>query len=171
MFWIDLLSTLPVELIMDAIAADAGSGSSSAREAGFLKGLRIIRLTKLVRLAKPNNFFAKLEAEDKVDPNMMRIVKLLFQIVFISHFVGCLYAYTGYFQTDNWLAAYSIEKDPPYEQWGASLYWAVTLLTTVGFGDILPVNAAERLFNIVSMIIGALVFGKIVGDITTVAVS
>jgi hypothetical protein len=69
---------------------------------------------------------------------------LLFQIVFISHFVGCIYAYAGYFQPNNWLVAYGIENDPPSEQWAASLYWAVTLLTTVGFGDILPVNSEER---------------------------
>ena len=45
----------------------------------------------------------------------------------------------------------------------------MTLLTTVGYGDVLPVNTSERLLNILCMLIGALVFGQIVGDIATVA--
>merc|ERR1711865_788936 len=68
----------------------------------------------------------------------------------------------------NWLTAYGIGDSAPSEQWMVSVYWAVTLLTTVGYGDVLPVNTSERLLNVLCMLVGALVFGKIVGDITTV---
>ena len=80
-----------------------------------------------------------------------------------------MYAFLGYFDNPNWLQAYGISTHPPVVQWLASVYWAITLLTTVGYGDVLPVNTAERLMNIICMLVGALVFGTIVGDITTVA--
>ena len=48
----------------------------------------------------------------------------------------------------------------------ASMYWAITTITTVGYGDILPSNRAERVWCIFSMTIGAAVFGLIIGNIS-----
>ena len=41
----------------------------------------------------------------------------------------------------------------------ASLYWTVTTLTTTGYGDIVPINDAERVLNVFIMVVGATVFG------------
>ena len=97
---------------------------------------------------KLQSFFDKLEEDDKVDPSVMRLIKLLGEVVFVSHFVGCMYAYYGTWEEKNWLTAYGIADAAPSEKWGVSLYWAVTVLTTVGYGDVLPINSTEQLLNI-----------------------
>jgi voltage-gated potassium channel len=46
----------------------------------------------------------------------------------------------------------------------------MTTTTTVGYGDILPVTDAERMFVTVVMLVGIGFFGYVVGEMTTVFV-
>ena len=39
-----------------------------------------------------------------------------------------------------------------------SIYWAVTTMSTIGYGDIKPTNTAERLFAMFVMFVGAGIF-------------
>lgn len=43
--------------------------------------------------------------------------------------------------------------------------WALTTLTTVGYGDITPANDLERLYTLFSLIVGALVFGYMLSSV------
>ena len=45
-------------------------------------------------------------------------------------------------------------------------YWGFTTLTTVGYGDIVPVNNDERIFVVVMEFVGLTVFGMVIGTIT-----
>lgn len=55
-------------------------------------------------------------------------------------------------------------------RYAASLYWAVTTMSTTGYGDILPMTNLERSYALIVMLIGvvvsALVFG-VLGQIIT----
>lgn len=46
------------------------------------------------------------------------------------------------------------------------LWWAVTTVTTVGYGDYVPVTAVGRLIGMLLQIIGGLTFGSIVAVFT-----
>jgi hypothetical protein len=48
----------------------------------------------------------------------------------------------------------------------SSLYWAVATMTAVGYGDITATNLGERVFSIVTQLIGACIFGFIIGNIS-----
>lgn len=48
-----------------------------------------------------------------------------------------------------------------YEQYIPSVYWAMTVLTTTGYGDITPANTNEKIFTIFVFIIGTVVCANV----------
>ena len=53
-------------------------------------------------------------------------------------------------------------------QYLASVYWAVTTMTTVGYGDIAPVTDSERIFTVFAMIVGGGFYGYVVAQATRI---
>ena len=49
-----------------------------------------------------------------------------------------------------------------------ALYWALTTLTTVGYGDITPTSDGERVYAAIAMIVGGSFYGFVVGAITSI---
>ena len=53
----------------------------------------------------------------------------------------------------------------PSELYSASIYWSVMTLTSIGYGDIVPVNRTESLFVIFCMVMGGVCWAYILGSI------
>ena len=107
-FWIDAPSSVPVELIELALPSDhQDSGSLAA-----FRMLRMFRLLRLLRLLKIETYVRRMEErlEDYLDSDLrvLRIVKLIVKLLFLSHFLGC-----------GWraLAAYGVSIDPTAATW------------------------------------------------------
>ena len=52
-----------------------------------------------------------------------------------------------------------------------SIYWSITTLTTIGYGDITPCNEMEMLYTALSHLLGSALFAYVVGGIATVAMT
>ena len=68
----------------------------------------------------------------------------------------------------TWVSSYDdgsgLDADP-LTQYLYSVYWALTTLTTVGYGDITPTNNVERVFSLFALLTGALIFGYMLSSI------
>ena len=57
------------------------------------------------------------------------------------------------------------------ERYIASLYWAFSTLTTVGYGDISAVTVGEQLYSMLMMLLGVSWYAYVVGSMSTIMTS
>lgn len=84
---------------------------------------------------------------------IMTFVKLFLFVLFFAHILGCIFHFTARQEDkdDSWLG--DLYDSVWYIRYVNSLYWGVTTMTTVGYGDISPSNPTERLLGIFLLLI------------------
>jgi hypothetical protein len=88
----------------------------------------------------------------------------------LTHCIACLWFATAYidgFPRDSWVVAAGITDLDPVSQYIRSLYWTITTMTTVGYGDISPGRTVEYLLAIVIMLMGASLYAFIIGGVAS----
>jgi hypothetical protein len=144
---------------------------------------RLLRLLKLVRLAKLSKFLSMFEDEGRISPPTVSLIQTSLAIAFMGHMMACAWYMVGDFALHDQLSSGSTLTDAqawitsslnvtemtPPEQYVASLYWSFTTMTTLGYGDITPQNTAERIFAMCCMLFGAIVFGYVIGSLSSLS--
>lgn len=163
-FAIDLLSVLPIDLIVrlaqgnDQASMDASVTLRATRLLRLFRLLRLLRMLRLLRLGRLYDAINNLP----VNRNVVALAGLLMQILFLAHLVGCLWHWNAVMAGDTeatWLVTSGLRDAPPLERYVAAVHWALATMTTVGFGDVKPENSRERGLSMAAMLLGATVFG------------
>eukprot|EP00741_Cyanophora_paradoxa_P016095 tig00000042_g15536.t1 len=82
---------------------------------------------------------------------------------FVSSFDG--------FDPHSWVVTHGLDKAHVSEQYLNCLYWVLTTLATVGYGDISPGSNREKAVTIFMFLVGATVFAFLIGAVTGLAAS
>ena len=100
------------------------------------------------------------------------LLKLSAVIFFLAHWCACIWYLIGANgSANNWIADSQLEGDSLANRYVASLYFTITTMMTVGYGDIVPSSTNERIFATFMMILGGGVFGYTINGIATIVQS
>ena len=177
-FLIDLMSVFP----FDAIMTKSGGGNSNAnsllrvaRIGKIYKIIRLFRLLRILKLVKSNKKLVHHFSEKmKISNGLERLVFFSFFFLIFLHVFACLCVMvtilTGEFSEVKWIdsCAGFGERFENLEQYICSMYFVLTTISTVGYGDIHPQNSIERLFGMVMMITGVLSFTFVSGSLASI---
>jgi len=145
--------------------------------------LAMLRLLRLVRVSRLGKLIRKLEAAEEdaqiLNPNLVKLVKIGLILIFVAHVDACLWYWTGSPSGKSWLTNYFQCPDKCLSdmtlgsRYLASLYWAVTTMMTVGYGDITPqlTQGREMLVAILTQIIGAIAISYLIGTMLNIIVN
>lgn len=71
----------------------------------------------------------------------MQIMKFSVFIIILIHTMGCFWYFLASFNPeDNWVTHIGIQDDSIFRKYIASIYFIMTVLVTVGYGNIIPIN-------------------------------
>lgn len=105
---------------------------------------------------------------------IQKIVTFIMMLMITLHTLCCVWIWLGrenegqgWIATKSYLISDTHNNDDLYV---ASMYWVMTTLTTIGFGDITGHSNSEMLFTIVTMFIGIGFFGYIIAHINSMLV-
>ncbi|XP_041661826.1 potassium voltage-gated channel subfamily H member 5-like [Cheilinus undulatus] len=153
----------------------------------LFSSLKVIRLLRLGRVARKLDHYLEYGAA----------VLVLLVCVFglVAHWLACIWYSIGDYEvidettntikTDSWLYQLALSIGTPYRynasgtgQWEggpnkdtlyiSSLYFTMTSLTTIGFGNIAPATDGEKIFSVAMMMVGSLLYATIFGNVTTI---
>ena len=182
-FIIDLLSVLPVNYVV--IAFDDSKGNVGAfRLLRFTKLLKLLRLMRVKRIVE--RYETLLGVLHSTGGNWFQMFKLTLAIFWVGHMMCCFWFLAGDDEVGvdaagneviisaGWVSGQGLRAPGSakaqayhadgsaithFDQYLTSLYWGMTTMTTVGYGDISASTTAEKVYSIVSMLVGGFMFG------------
>ena len=140
---VDLLAVIPTYLSLVFFGSQ------------YLLVIRALRLLRVFRIFKLSHFLKGQETiMSAIRASLPKILVFLTAIVIIVIIIGAV--------------MYAVES--PYNNQFSSIpegiYWAVTTLTTVGFGDITPVTGLGKFLSVIVMIMGYSIIAVPTGILT-----
>ena len=162
--------------------------------ASWLTGWQLVHTMSLFRVLKLYRLWKLSETAEFVTrnspgwANVITLMKMLLILFFAAHYLGAMWFVVGSpnpdseFFDSSWTyleGAIWLENDDGsftrrilarddgwlYE-WLTSIYWAITTMTTIGYGDISAHNDQERIFCMVAMTLGSAYFAWLAGTVT-----
>ncbi|CAL8254234.1 unnamed protein product [Lota lota] len=179
-FVIDLLSCLPYDVINAFENVDEGISS-------LFSSLKVVRLLRLGRVARKLDHY--------IEYGAAVLVLLVCVFGLAAHWLACIWYSIGDYEVidedtnivrlDSWLYILAETAGTPYRfnasgsgKWEGgpnkdsvyitSLYFTMTSLTSIGFGNIAPTTDGEKIFAVAMMMIGSLLYATIFGNVTTI---
>ncbi|KAM6997728.1 voltage-gated delayed rectifier potassium channel KCNH1-like isoform 3-T3 [Tautogolabrus adspersus] len=188
-FVIDLLSCLPYDVINAFENVDENWNHRAVTQgiSSLFSSLKVVRLLRLGRVARKLDHY--------IEYGAAVLVLLVCVFGLAAHWLACIWYSIGDYEVideetnivreDSWLYILAETVGTPYRfnasgsgKWEGgpnkhsvyitSLYFTMTSLTSIGFGNIAPTTDCEKIFAVAMMMIGSLLYATIFGNVTTI---
>ncbi|XP_055081470.1 potassium voltage-gated channel subfamily H member 8 [Periophthalmus magnuspinnatus] len=173
-FIIDLVAALPFDLLY----------------AFKVSVVSVVHLLKTVRLLRLLRLLQKMDRYSQHSTVVLTLLMSMFAL--LAHWMACIWYIIGKMEMEanaynwdiGWLHELGKRLESPYYSLGAvngsssgpsirsvyiaSLYFTLSSLTSVGFGNVSANTDAEKIFSVCVMLIGALMHALVFGNVTAI---
>ncbi|KAK5855944.1 hypothetical protein PBY51_007573 [Eleginops maclovinus] len=169
-FFVDLIAALPFDLLY----------AFNITVTSLVHLLKTVRLLRLLRLLQ------KLDRYSQYSAVVLTLLMSVFAL--LAHWMACVWYIIGRKEIESsnpvtweigWLQELGKRLETPYinrtvggpsipSAYIASLYFTLSSLTSVGFGNVCANTDAEKIFSICIMLMGALMHAVVFGNVTAI---
>jgi hypothetical protein len=182
-FFIDFVSVFPFEYIFTGLG----------KQTKLFRLARLPRLLKLIDISRFNKMVKSLMSNSSRDERIVaqymmlyifKIFRLIIIAMIITYFIGCIWFYfsdnvrskiesegcetepcdSDSHSSQSFIKYFDMDKMESSEKLVISCYFALTTLSTVGYGDYHPVSNIERILAVLIMLGGVAFFSYIMGN-------
>ncbi|CAL1267190.1 unnamed protein product [Larinioides sclopetarius] len=168
-FIIDVVAAIPFDLLFLGSETD----EVTTTLIGLLKTARLLRLVRVAR---------KIDRYSEYGAAVLLLLVAAFAL--IAHWLACIWYAIGnaerpFLQNKiGWLDALARDTEQHYNnshggpsiksKYVTALYFTFTSLTSVGFGNVAPNTNMEKVFAIIVMLVGSLMYASIFGNVSAI---
>jgi hypothetical protein len=153
-FFIDVLASFPFAWFFTLIAPDAVNSVGAVLDVFMLT-----KVLKMAKISKVSAVFKDINQSLSVNPSLMRLITFGFWFVTFVHLIACGWVLIGASEAER----------PHFDQYLRALYWCVTTIATIGYGDYAPNHDSnlQIVYTTVVMIFGVGMYGYIIGNVSS----
>jgi len=169
---LDVISSIPWEWINfnDADSLHTGEALKILR---FMKAFRLLRITRLLQLMRKGTLSSAIEVVIESNGHLafaFGILRVVFLLLAITHWGACCWFYIGSNPADDdktdWITTNIGGIQDLGTRYMYAIYFILTTMTTVGYGDMTPTNGSEVQFGLVLLLVATVVFAGLMGSLT-----
>ncbi|CAG4685892.1 Cyclic nucleotide-binding domain-containing protein [Caenorhabditis elegans] len=170
-FIIDMVAAVPFDLLLVSTNSD-----ETTTLIGLLKTARLLRLVRVAR---------KLDRYSEYGAAVLLLLMATFAL--IAHWLACIWYAIGSAELSHkeytWLHQLSKQLAQPYtstngtiptggptlkSRYVTSLYFTLSTITSIGFGNVSATTDSEKIFTIIMMILGSLMYASVFGNVSAI---
>jgi hyperpolarization activated cyclic nucleotide-gated potassium channel 2 len=163
----DIVASLPFQLIISS------NYNSLIRVLRLPRVYKLIKLGKLFRILKVvknrNRLVRYVNSVLRITLSIERLVWMVLWLLLLLHLFACSWVFFGKLnedEPDNWILCRGYQDYQDTDLYIVALYFSVTTLATVGYGDISACNSTERVVCSIMMLVGIFVYSVTIGSLT-----
>ncbi|KAL7513771.1 hypothetical protein ACHAXN_013220 [Cyclotella atomus] len=196
-FFINLLSSIPTSLLVWAAAGIEDQDDFNEDFTGWDRALMVLDVFKLLRLFRLKRLMKTSSVVDSYweRMNVMATSEYSFEFLYYStkHWIACIWGVVAFIEaglsfgeplltTTNWIsnwynASYvegglqPIGFDHSWDRYFLCLFWSVQSITSIGYGNIVPVTLIEYVVSDFLMLICGIFWAYIIGSFVSALAS
>ncbi|KAF7633972.1 Cyclic nucleotide-binding domain-containing protein [Meloidogyne graminicola] len=171
-FFIDAVAAVPFDLLLVETDSD-----ETTTLIGLLKTARLLRLVRVAR---------KLDRYSEYGAAVLLLLMATFAL--IAHWLACIWYAIGSTELPHknitWLHQLARHLNEPYHRtkngsitsggpslksrYVTSLYFTLSTITSIGFGNVSATTDSEKIFTIIMMILGSLMYASVFGNVSAI---
>ena len=168
----DLICAIPIKTfftIFDTKCKNIGYLISYKYTNNYSYLLILLRLIKMIKILHKNKFLKYLdESLDKYEfyNNYYDFFKNILISFIVVNLIACIFLFLGKNEYPSWIINYGFEEENFHKLYFLCIYYIITTVTTVGYGDLVCITTKEKVFGIIVEVVGIFAYSWVISSIS-----